>query len=104
MGAGITWTEGLSSDRPGMEKGLRSGPLEHLGSSGPFPTELEDLSEGQGWPCHQPGGEGGDWGVLSTQTSLTNQPAGPPALSSIQIELASHQGGATASDTTYPLE
>lgn len=70
--------------------------MEHLGSSGPFPTEPEDLPGEQGRPCHQPRNEGG--------APLTAQPPGPPALSSIQIELASHRGGPTASDATCPLE
>lgn len=45
---GITWTGGLSSDRPGMEKGPRSGPMERSGSSGPLPEEVKDLPRGQG--------------------------------------------------------
>lgn len=54
MGAGITWTAGLSSDRPGVEKGPGVVPWS-TGIFRPLPTEPDDLPREQGWPCHSPG-------------------------------------------------
>lgn len=76
MGVGTTWIGELSSDRPGVEKGPRSGPMEHVGSLGPLPTEPEDLSRA-GLALPPAWGQGEVEAVLPTQTPLTAQPPGP---------------------------
>lgn len=74
--------------------------MEHLGSSGPFPTELRTCLGSRAGPVTSPGIREGVEAVLSTQSPLAAQPPGPPALSSLQMKLASHRGGPTASDAT----
>lgn len=76
--------------------------MEHWALQAPS-SEPEDLPREQGWPCHSPGMGAGVEAALSTRTPHHPAPW-PPALSSTQTELASYQGGATASDATYPLE
>lgn len=77
MGAGTTWTGGLSSDRP-EEKGPRSGPMEHSGSSGPsLQSPTTCLGQGWAWPPAQ----GTVWGQrLSSQAPLSPDPWVPSAV------------------------
>lgn len=54
--------------------------MEHVGSLGPLPTEPEDLSQGWGWPCHQPGA-GGRWRLFCPPRLLSQpSPLGPGAV------------------------
>lgn len=87
MGAGTTWTEGLSSDGPGKEKGRRSGPTEHSGSSGPFPRSSETCL-------------GGGVGLVHPSSLPSPAPRGPQGRQlhpGLHTERAPHQGGAEAS-------
>lgn len=81
--------------------------MEHWGSSGLFSAESKDLSQGQGWPWPTAEGRVGGQRLLFPAKLLTAQPPGSQhgqLHPRIQAELASHQGGAIASDTTCPLD
>lgn len=91
MGVGITWTAGLSSDRPGVEKGPRSGPVEHWDLQAPSHSLRTCLGSRLALP--QPRDGAGVEAVLSTR-SLTTRPPGRQLC----------PGGATASDAACPLE
>lgn len=87
MGVGTTWTEGLFSDKPGMEKGPRSGLME------PFPTVRGPNSRAGLALATSPGQGGGTEAALSTQAPLTAQPPGPPVLSAAAAPQHSDRAG-----------
>lgn len=71
--------------------------MEHLGSSGPLPTEPENLPQGQGWAWPPAQGRVGGWKLCPPK--LLSQALQRSQLhSGIQTELASCQGEAAASD------
>lgn len=72
--------------------------MEHLGSSGPLPTEPGDLPQGQGWA--RPPAQGRVEGQRLCPPTLLSQAPGPQivACTLAFIELASHQCGTAAAE------